>query len=99
MFVFEKREISTPSEANMKQSLEVLSRSAFQRTPTCGVGNRSGQKLAFSSDSHFFLERGCGQVSYLGGCEVGSLCPQGGLLQAFVFILVGLTLQREEKLC
>ena len=52
--------------------------------------------MAFPSDSRFLLGRGCGQVSYLGGCEVGSLCPGECTLQAFVFILIGRALQWEE---
>lgn len=46
---------------------------------------------------YFFPRRGCAQV-YLGGCEVESLCPGGGILQAFVFVLIGLALLREERL-
>lgn len=59
----------------------------LEEPSTVGWGNRSGlQLLAFSPNPHFFLGRRCGQVPYLGGCEVRSLCPSGGVLQVFAII-------------
>lgn len=56
--------------------------------------------MAFSPDpAPLSLGMGCGQVSYLGGCEVEGHFAGGGVLQGFVFILVQLALQWEKKLC
>lgn len=46
----------------------------------------------------FFIGKSCGHDSYLSGCEVGSLCPGEGILQALVFILLGLAWQQEKRL-
>ena len=46
----------------------------------------------------FFIGKSCGHVSYLGGCEVERLCHGEGILQALVFILLGLAWQQEKRL-
>ena len=55
--------------------------------------------MGFSPNAHFFLGKSRGQVSYVGGCEVESLCPGGGVLRVCVFISLGLAQQREKRLC